>query len=186
MSRTLAVVLAAGTGSRFSGGTHKLRAVFRGRPVLTWAIEGALGAALDGVIVVTGAADVADLVPPTATVVTNPAFTAGQATSLQAARRYAEAHGYDAMVVGLGDQPLVPVEAWRAVAGADGELCTAVMHGQRTPPVKIARSLWPLLPEAGDEGARVLMRGRPELVREVACMGRAVDIDTVEDLQQWS
>ena len=179
-------MLAAGSGSRFAGGTHKLRALLQGRPVLAWALDNAVAAGLDGVIVVTGAADVTDLVPVGATVVANPDYAAGQATSLQAARRYAEAHGFDAMVVGLGDQPLVPPEAWRAVAGAGGELCTAVMHGQRTPPVKIARSLWPLLPEHGDEGARVLMRGRPELVQEVACKGRAVDIDTVEDLQQWS
>ena len=182
---TAAVVLAAGLGRRFPG---KLRASFRGRPLAQWALESAAGAGLDEVLVVVGADDLADLLPDGARVLHNPDPSAGQATSLAVAIAAAEAAGHDAVVVGLADQPLVPAEAWRLVAAAppDPPIATATFAGARRPPVRLHRSVWPLLPETGDEGARVLLRSRPELVAEVPCPGDPVDIDTPEDLERWN
>jgi CTP:molybdopterin cytidylyltransferase MocA len=54
--------------------------------------------------------------------------------------------------------------------------------GRRTPPVRLTREVWPLLPTVGDIGARELMRARPDLVRDVTCDGDCLDIDTVEDM----
>lgn len=184
----LAVVLAAGGGSRFRGVTHKLLAPLRGRTVLEHAVEHAHDAALDETIVITGAVDVGGMVrfPVGVTVVHNACWADGQATSLQVALSYARAHGHTAMVVGLGDQPFVPAEAWRLVAAAEADLAVAVLEGQRTPPVKITDSVWDELPTSGDEGARVLLRRRPDLVVPVACPGSPVDIDTAEDLAEWN
>ncbi len=100
----------------------------------------------------------------------------------------ADAAGHDAVVVGLADQPLVPPEAWRLVAGApaEGLVVTAAFAGERRPPVRLHRSVWPLLPTSGDEGARALFRDRPDLVVEVPCPGDPGDIDTLEDLERWS
>src|SRR3954452_3181818 len=182
-----AVVLAAGGGSRFEGPVHKLLAPFRGRPVVTWAVEHALAAGLDETIVVTGAADLTEVLPVGVRVVHNQRWNEGQATSLQAAVAAAAEVGHDAVVVGLGDPPLVPSEAWHAVAAAaDPAIAVATYDGRRRNPVRLHRDIWPLLPTEGDEGARSLIALHPELVGEVACKGSPADIDTMEDLQQWN
>ena len=184
---TAAVVLAAGAGRRFVGPTHKLLAPFRGRPLVAWAVEHALAAELDETLVVTGAVDLGGAVPPGATTVPNLRWAEGQATSLRAAVAVASRAGHDAVVVGLGDQPLVPPSAWRAVAAAvEHAIAVATYAGRRANPVRRAVGVWPLLPATGDEGARVLMRLRPELVGEVACDGVGSDVDTMEDLRRWS
>jgi molybdenum cofactor cytidylyltransferase len=180
-----AVVLAAGEGSRFEGATHKLLAPFRGKPLVAWAVDAALDASLDETFLVVGAVDLA--VPDGVVVVRNQRWCEGQATSLHAAIDAARAGGHEAVVVGLGDQPLVSADAWRRVA-ACGErpIATAVFGDHRRPPVRLAAEVWPLLPATGDEGARVVMRERPDLVIEVPCVGEPIDIDTREDLDRWS
>jgi CTP:molybdopterin cytidylyltransferase MocA len=182
---TAAVVLAAGEGTRFAGGTHKLLATFRGRPLWTWAVDAALAADMDATFVVTGAVDLP--VPAPGVVVHHAGWADGQATSLAAGIAAVEAAGHSAVVIGLGDQPLVGEEAWRAVAGETGTpIAVATFDGDRRPPVRLAAEVWPLLPHTGDEGARVVMRDRPDLVTEVPCTGEPVDIDTLEDLERWS
>jgi CTP:molybdopterin cytidylyltransferase MocA len=181
---TAAVVLAAGAGVRFGG--PKLRAPFRGRPLVSWAIDAAVAAGLDEVVVVTGGHDLADLLPEGVVERTNPRWADGQATSVQAAVAHAGAVGHEAIVVGLGDSPLVGAVAWRAVATADAAIATATFDGERRPPVRLGREIWDLLPTSGDEGARALLRARPDLVVEVPCPGDPLDVDTRGDLARWS
>lgn len=183
---TAALVLAAGLGRRFAGPLPKLRTLVRGRPLGAWALGAASAAGLDDVIVVVGDDDLADLVPAGARVVTNPDAATGQATSLACGLRAADAAGHEAVVVGLADQPGVPVDAWRAVAASEADVATAIFGGERRPPVRLARAVWDLLPTEGDEGARGLFRQRPDLVVEVPCPGDPGDIDTLEDLERWT
>jgi molybdenum cofactor cytidylyltransferase len=183
---TLAVVLAAGGGSRFAGPTHKLLAPLDGRPVVAWALQHALDAGFDETVVVTGAVDLGDSVPDGVTVLHNPRWVEGQATSLQVAIAHATTQGHDAVVIGLGDLPGIPAEAWRLVRDSGADLATAVIDERRTPPVRIGSALWSELPTTGDEGARVLLRARPDLVVPVTCPGTPVDIDTAEDLARWN
>ncbi len=190
----VAVVLAAGAGSRFRGDTHKLLAPFRGRPVVGWALEHALAAGLDRTWVVTGAVDLvaAGVVPAGVEVLVNDRWAEGQATSLQVAVAAASAAGgaggaggaIDSIVAGLGDQPLVSPEAWQAVAASTGRpIGVAIYRGRRANPVRLDRECWDLLPREGDEGARVVFRERPDLVMEVPCVSDPTDIDTVDDLR---
>ncbi|MDA8044793.1 MAG: nucleotidyltransferase family protein [Actinomycetota bacterium] len=188
-----AVVLAAGGGSRFWAGRgggewagHKLLAAFRGRPVVWWAVEHARAAAVGPVWVVAGAVDLTGALPDGVEVLDNPRWAEGQATSLRRAVEEARGRELAAVVVGLGDQPLIPPAAWAATAASGADIAVATYDGARRNPVKLSAAVWDLLPGAGDEGARSLIRSRPDLVQEVPCQGDPVDIDTREDLSRWS
>ncbi|MEY3341879.1 MAG: hypothetical protein RLZZ269_1790, partial [Actinomycetota bacterium] len=191
---TVAVVLAAGAGSRFTGPTHKLLARL-GRDatgsdsldtVSGRAIGAARAAGIGPVVVVVGATDLPADVTAGCVIVRNPNWAEGQATSVQSAVTAAREQGADAVVIGLADQPFVTPDAWRAVAAATSPIAVATYDGVRGNPVRLHESVWSLLPVSGDSGARDLIRLRPELVSEVACPGSSADIDTQEDLDSWT
>ncbi|MEZ5222500.1 MAG: NTP transferase domain-containing protein [Ilumatobacteraceae bacterium] len=192
-STVVCVVLAAGAGSRFRGDRHKLLVDIDGEPLVVRAVAHALEAGVGDVVVVSGATDV-PIDPSDArwagrvSVMANERWAEGQASSLRAGVAVADAVGADAVVVGLGDQPGVTSAAWRAVATApaDQPVVVASYDGRRGPhPVRLHRSVWPMLSDTGDDGARTLMRDHPTLVHEVPCPGTAADIDTLEDVQRW-
>ena len=183
----LAVVLAAGGGTRFAGDGHKLLAARNGRTVVEHAVSAALSA-LGDVLVVTGAAQLpgAVVAMPGVRLLHNPDWAEGQATSLAAAVAAVAGDGtIDAVVVGLGDQPDITPDAWRQVATSTAPIAIATYDGRRRNPVRLHRSVWSLLPTTGDEGARVVIRLRADLVEEVPCSGSPDDIDTLEDVLRW-
>jgi CTP:molybdopterin cytidylyltransferase MocA len=186
-------MLAGGAGSRFDGPGHKLSASFRQSgddgpsSVIERSLANALAADIGPIVVVTGA--VADVVPAhlasSVIVCHNERWNDGQITSLHAGIDAARALGAVTVVVGLADQPFIGPDAWRAVAEAEGPIAVATYDQRRANPVKLDAEVWELLATTGDEGARSLMRVRPDLVREVACAGSPADIDTTEDLRRW-
>ena len=152
------------------------------------ALDHVTAAGFDHVVVVTGAVAL-EIDHPNVVTVHNTMWQEGQAGSLQLAVSAARDLDTDSVVVGLADQPFVPVSAWRAIANATSTapIVVATYDGVRGPnPVRLHRSVWPHLPTDGDEGARTVMRLRPDWVDEVACEGSAADIDTLEDLGQWT
>jgi len=190
---TVVIVLATGGGSRITGSTHKLLAPLGGRTVVEHAVAAARDSGVGPVVLVTGAVELPRSVTaaPGVTTVHSTAWASGQATSLAAGIAVADRMGADAVVVGLGDQPFIAGEAWRAVAASTAPIALATYDGRPRNPVRLDRSVWPLLPATGDEGARVLVRMRPDLVERVPCPGSPADIDTLadlndaKDLQQW-
>ena len=184
--KLVAVLLAAGGGSRFDGPGHKLRTVIDGCELFERSLANVTAAAIGRVIVITGAAELC--VAPPALERHNPDWMLGQAGSLQVALAAAVELDAEFVVFGLADQPGIHPSTWRAVADAAAEhlIVVASYDGRRGPhPVRLHRSLWPLLPATGDDGAKQLVRNHPALVHEVVGEGSAFDIDTLEDAQQW-
>ncbi len=183
-----AVILAAGAGSRFGGRPgDKLLAEKKGRALVSYAIEPALAAGLDELGVVGGSVDLSGVVPDEGTLLPTSQWRTGQASSLRVAVDWCQRRGHDSVVVSLGDLTGLTAEAWRAVADhPGGPVVVATYHGRRGHPVRLDADVWPSLPLGGDEGARSLIARHPELVTEVACTGKPLDIDTREDLRRWS
>ena len=185
--KTAAVLLAAGSGSRFKSSQHKLLADLKGRPVISHALASLMQAAFSDVLVVTGAVDLADeLNKFDVKIIYNPDYGRGIASSITTAIKWARPRGFEALVFGLGDQPKIQPIAWKSIADARAPIAVASYDGKQRNPVRLSREVWPLLPTFGDEGARLLIRSRPELVEAVPFEGSPADIDTLEDLQRWN
>ena len=188
-SATTAVLLAAGSGSRFFGNVHKLLTVINGQTVFTWALHNCLAAQFKQVIIVTGAVDLsaqiseAKFAQANLIEVHNENWQSGMASSLQCGLAEAQRHGASSVVVGLADQPAISPSSWQRVADATAPLAVATYNGVRGNPVRIHAELWPLLPTSGDEGARSLFRSHKDLLEEVACDGSAHDLDTSSDIE---
>ena len=187
-STALGVLLAAGSGTRFTGSQHKLLAHIDGQTILSRSLSAMTGSRLDGFIVVSGALDISDHLGECEEV-HNPDWKSGQRSSVITAMNFARSHGYDAIVVGLADQPFLTSQAWTNVASSTSPIAIATYNGTRGNPVRLHSSVWDTFEDLEadpDAGARSLIRLHPELVREVACEGNSADIDTTEDLDTWT
>jgi len=187
-STTLGVLLAAGSGTRFTGSQHKLMSLINGQTIISRSLTAMIGADLDGLIVVSGALDISHLIGDVEEV-HNPDWKTGQRSSVITAVNFARSHDYDAIVVGLADQPFLTSQAWINVATSTSPIAVATYNGIRGNPVRLHSSVWDTfenLEADPDAGARSLIHLHPELVREVACEGNSADIDTTEDLDTWT
>ncbi len=185
-----AILLAAGSGSRFGGG--KLLAPYRGRPLIEASLTNLAEAPIEETVAVVG--DDAQRLravcePYGVRVVENPDWRQGQSTSVRAGL-LALGPEVRAAVVLLADQPLVgPGAVGRLVAAFEegAEVAVATYGGRRRNPVLFSRAVWPLLEAelSGDEGARAVLRRHPDLATEVPCdgVGDPADVDTEEDLR---
>ncbi|HEY7832202.1 MAG TPA: nucleotidyltransferase family protein [Ktedonobacterales bacterium] len=158
------IVLAAGRSSRM--GTMKLVLPLGGRPVIAHVVAAALETPLRPVVVVLGhqAEQVRAALPDgELAVVENPAYAAGQSTSLHAGLTALPASATGAIIL-LGDQPLITaiqIARFAAVVQVTAAPIAATTYGgQRGNPVYFARALFPeLRTVTGDEGGRaVIMR----------------------------
>ena len=183
------VLLAAGAGRRFGG--PKALIELDGEFLVERGARMLAQGGCDEVVVVLGAGaeEVRDRARPgAARVVVNERWTSGMGSSL-AVGLAALGDSCGACVVALADQPRVGPESVRRLAAAwhaGAAVAVATYGGRRRNPVLLDRAWWPEITEAlsGDEGARVFLRARPELVTPVPCddTGSPDDVDTPADL----
>jgi molybdenum cofactor cytidylyltransferase len=181
------VLLAAGAGRRFGG--PKQIALWRGAPLLEWALDAALGVpALHPIVVVLGAhrdevAISVDLSP--ADVVYAPDWEDGQSASLRAG--VAALGAVDGAVVLLADMPFVTAQVVAGVIDHHGSGCDvvrAVYEGQPGHPVLLGRAALARVPElSGDVGARALFAHLRVRDWEAGHLCDPMDIDTRTQLE---
>jgi molybdenum cofactor cytidylyltransferase len=183
-----AVILAAGSASRFGGG--KVLADLDGRPLLRHVVDAAREAGLAPIVVVgppSGALDTVDLGDVRRVV--NPHPEEGLSSSVRLGLRALLEDRAEAAVILPGDQPRVRSAVVRALIAAAATAPEAgfivpryAADGSRNP-VLVRRALWRLADElVGDRGFGPLLAAHRELIREVPVDGDNPDVDTRDDL----
>ena len=183
------LLLASGASRRF--GSNKLLAPLDGRPVVRWSAEALAGAVEKTWVVVPARSSevrsALDGLPVRC--VENLVADEGMASSIRAGIAALPAEA-DAVVITLGDQPLIEgdvirrvVATWRISPAPRGAVVASYEDG-RGHPVLFGAALFPALQALeGDRGARELLASLGEAVAVVDVPGeRPVDVDTPEAL----
>ena len=185
-----AVVLAAGSGSRFGGG--KLTAVWDAGVLLEGALAAAFAAPVRSVTVVIGAdaqavAAAARDFDPRALIVHAADHAEGMGASLRTGIASLP-HDAAGAFVFLGDMPRAPHSVLKPMADAviaGAAAAAPVWGGRRGNPVLLSRELFPqLLALTGDAGARGVLQGLGDRLALVESPDDGVlfDVDVPEDL----
>lgn len=189
-----AVLLAAGEAKRL-GGRPKALLELAGVPLIRRNLVALSGAGVDEVVVVLGHR--ADEIEPAVcdfpvTLVRNPDYAKGQATSVRAGLA-ALSGKLDAIVVAVADQPLINTQDVAALIGAykkrtSGSILVPYVDGERANPIVLEAALREEI-LAGDVsfGCRQWSAQHPERIARFDTDNRhyRVDLDTPEDLQQF-
>lgn len=178
----VAIVLAAGAGTRFGG--NKLSAQFRGEPLIVHAIRAARAAPVARVIVVCPPGlDIGEW-PGMPEVETLRITSSEMSASLKAG--IAAAAGTDAAFVFLGDMPLVPHQLAGELSAALAGNFAAVpcWQGRKGHPVLLSAAAFAEIDRlSGDEGAGRLLKARKDVAfLDTTEEGVVLDIDRAEDI----
>lgn len=184
------VLLAAGAGERF--GRPKALVAFHGEPLVVRGVRLLSRAGCRPVTVVVGADAEAVRVAlrgRSVDVVVNDDWRSGMGGSVRAGLGAARRSDAPAAVVALVDQPLVAPEAVQRLTAAwrsGAVIAAASFEGRIRTPVLFDVRAWDAVDRAavGDQGARGLLRDRPDWVEPIACddVASPLDIDTATDL----
>ena len=185
---TVGVLLLAAGKSRRYGSDKRIARMQDGRRLLDVSLGHVVDSGLPLVVCV-GKADtelVAELSSRDILCVTSPNSASGMGSTLADGMAGAPA-SWTAIIIGLGDMPMIQPETYRLVANAltPGKIVTPVYLGQRGHPIGFDQSYFPtLMGLRGDQGARQVIAANPAAVIaiNVSDPGVVVDVDTPEQL----
>ena len=184
-----AVVLAAGSASRF-GGAKQLVDI-DGSPMVRLAVDSATRTCGDRTLLVTGhesAAVARACAGLPGFVSVNESYDRGIGNSIAHAVGRLSALASGILLV-LGDQPLVREQHLKSLlaawTGADDEIIASSYAGTQGPPILFPRGCFASLAALdGDNGARHLLGDERFRVATVVCEEAALDVDVPDDLRQ--
>ena len=179
-----AVILAAGQSLRF--GPNKQLARFAGVPLVRHTAQAIAGVEPQIFAIVLGrdAARVANAAGVPFLIV-NERYAEGIGSSIAAAVR-ALGDSADALLIGLGDQPLVPASHYCdlvASSSAQDDAIVASRYGDTLgAPALFGKRYFPELAAlSGDRGAKALFDRHAARVVELPCREAGIDVDTKDD-----
>jgi molybdenum cofactor cytidylyltransferase len=201
MLQAAALVLAAGSGSRFDQDrpAAKLLADLHGQALLAHVLDAVreFGPLATVVVLGHGAAEIEPAMRWMGEIrVVNRHPGRGLASSLQVGIRALVAHpeSFDGAFIVLGDQPHLRPETMHALVDAaararpaDRPIVAPRYTAQPGPrnPVLLLRPAWTLVDElVGDHGLASLIEQREDMVLSVPVQGAMPDVDTPADLEQ--
>jgi molybdenum cofactor cytidylyltransferase len=181
------IVLAAGLSKRM--GEPKQSLLLAGKTILDWSTDAFLSSSVDDIIViVNGSSPRKHETSRRLRYVVNPNPSLGISSSLKLGIRSVRS-GRDAVVVGLGDKPLVLPGTINALVDAyrrtKAKIIVPIYEGKRGNPVLFQKSMFrSILELSGDVGAREVISSHEDVVSEVPVGDRGIllDIDTPSDV----
>jgi molybdenum cofactor cytidylyltransferase len=185
-----AIILAAGGSSRM--GSPKQLLPYRGRPLILHAVDQALASACEQVFVILGAnaekVGQAFILPSSnrVTLCQNPHWEQGMGTSIHIGVEASISAGLDAVVIALGDQPLISALILNALIATQNEtgkpLVASRYAGVSGVPALFAKALFPeLLQLPPASGCKALIETHSGESAFIDCPEGELDIDTPED-----
>jgi molybdenum cofactor cytidylyltransferase len=165
-----------------------------GKTLVARAVDAAIGSGADPVVVVLGADAErvrAAIARSPVHAVVNADWPGGLASSIRAGMSalLRSAPGLDAVVIALCDQPALSAEALTRLADlhrTTGRIAAARYGGRNGAPAVFGREHFAALGAlSGDQGARALLNGRPEVVTALDMPELGADLDTPADLRAW-
>ena len=190
---TLAVILAAGSGSRMGSHQCKQLLPIAGKPLLQHVIDAAVNSRCSHVLTVLGAHEErirGSISFNDTTTISNPIWCEGISSSIRTAVRHAQSQPFsiDAAVFLLGDQPLITSATIDRLLDKllPGQPCIAASRYRGcigVPTVFGAHHFAELLQLHGDIGARVLLRKYQDTISTID-LDENFDIDTNEDYER--